>query len=163
MKFILIDRITDLVPNQRIAAQKALTLAEEYLADHFPTFPVMPGVLMLETLVQSAAWLMRTSTHFAHSMVVLAEARNVTYKSFVAPGRLLSIEVEAAERGEREWKFKGRGACGDQEMVRAQFRLRQYNLAERNPAWAEVDQEVIRRARMTLKLLGGLADPPQSV
>ena len=45
MKFVLIDRILELAPPQRIVTCKGLTLAEEYLADHFPAFPVMPGVL----------------------------------------------------------------------------------------------------------------------
>lgn len=155
VKFILLDRITALEPGKRIAAEKALSLAEEYLADHFPTFPVMPGVLMLESLVQSAAWLVRASTDFSHSMVVLAEARNVTYKSFVSPGRRLCLEVEASEAGDTEWRFKGRGTCDGQEMVRAQLRLRQYNLADRRAGWAGVDEEMIRRARSTFKLLGG--------
>src|SRR5262249_48698412 len=140
---------------KRITADKVLSLAEEYLADHFPTFPVMPGVLMLEALVQAAAWLVRASTDFGHSMVVLAEARNVTYKSFVSPGRRLCLEAETVESGESEWRFKGRGICDGQEMVRAQFRLRQYNLAERDPRWAQVDADLIRRARATFKLLGG--------
>lgn len=155
MKFILLDRITGLAPGRSIQSEKALTLAEEYLADHFPTFPVMPGVMMLESLVQSAAWLMRATSDFRHSMVVLAEAKNVTYKSFVSPGRTLSLEVEAVEQGEHEWRLKGRGACGAQEMVRAQLLLRQYNLADRNRAWSAVDTELIDQARRTYRLLGG--------
>lgn len=162
MKFLLIDRITSLEPGKRIATEKALTLAEEYLADHFPTFPVMPGVMMLEALVQSSAWLMRATTDFSHGMVVLAEAKNVTYKSFVSPGRLLSLSVEVAEQGADEWLLKGRGACGEQEMVRAQLRLRQYNLADRDPAWAAADAELKKNARATFKLLGGLASGPTS-
>lgn len=160
MKFILIDRIVKLVPGERIATEKALTLAEEYLADHFPTFPVMPGVLMLEALVQSSAWLMRATNDFAASMVVLAEAKNVTYKSFVSPGRVLGLEVEAVEKGAGEWLLKGRGSCGPQEMVRAQLRLRQYNLADRDAGWASVDADLRRSARTTFKLLGGLAFSP---
>ena len=61
MKFILIDRISVLERGQRIVAHKALSLAEEYLADHFPAFPVIPGVLMLEAMVQASAWLVRRS------------------------------------------------------------------------------------------------------
>ena len=48
MRFVLIDRIQEIVPGQSLTAVKNLSLAEEYLADHFPGFPVMPGVLMLE-------------------------------------------------------------------------------------------------------------------
>ena len=57
MRFILLDRVRELEAGKRIVAEKALSLAEEYLADHFPTFPVLPGVLMVEALVQSAAML----------------------------------------------------------------------------------------------------------
>ena len=57
MRFNLIDRIVEVRPGRGLQAVKNLTLGEEYLADHFPTFPVMPGVLMLETLVEAGAWL----------------------------------------------------------------------------------------------------------
>ncbi|MEE8169118.1 MAG: 3-hydroxyacyl-ACP dehydratase FabZ family protein [Phycisphaerae bacterium] len=156
MKFVLVDRINELVPGERVQTEKALSLAEEYLADHFPTFPVMPGVLMLEAMVQSAAWLMRATTDFAHSVVVLAEARNITYKSFVSPGRVLAVRVEVVEQGPGEWRLKGRGSCGEQEMVRGQLRMRQYNLRSGNPAWADVDAELVRQARTTFRLLGGV-------
>ena len=59
MRFVLIDRILDVQPGQSLVAVKNLSLAEEYLADHFPGFPVMPGVLMLEALTQAGAWLIR--------------------------------------------------------------------------------------------------------
>ena len=54
MRFNLIDRIVAVEPERSLQAIKLLTLGEEYLADHFPAFPVMPGVLMLQTLVE--AW-----------------------------------------------------------------------------------------------------------
>src|SRR6267154_3290533 len=104
MKFILIDRIISLQTTAgggcampRLVASKSLTLAEEYLADHFPTFPVMPGVLMLQTLVESAAWLLRITDDFQHSVIVLREARNFKYGSFMEPGRSLILTVEAVE------------------------------------------------------------------
>ena len=68
MRFTLIDHIVTLEADTEITAVKTLSMAEEYLADHFPHFPVMPGVLMLEALTQSAAWLIRVSEDFAHSM-----------------------------------------------------------------------------------------------
>ncbi|HWC90817.1 MAG TPA: beta-hydroxyacyl-ACP dehydratase, partial [Pirellulales bacterium] len=77
----------DLQPGVRITTIKSLSLAEEYLADHFPRFPVMPGVLMLESLTQTGAWLVRASEDFAHSMVLLKEARNVKFANFVVPGQ----------------------------------------------------------------------------
>src|ERR1044071_7015276 len=96
MRFNLIDRIVEVVPGKSLRAVKNLTLGEEYLADHFPTFPVMPGVLMLQTLVESAAWLLRLSEAFQHSIIVLREARNVKYGTFMQPGKQMNVEVELA-------------------------------------------------------------------
>jgi len=56
MRFNLVDRIVEVQPGRSIRVFKNLTLGEEYLADHFPTFPVMPGVLMLQMLVEAGAW-----------------------------------------------------------------------------------------------------------
>src|ERR1700752_3103368 len=94
MRFNLVDRILEVEPGKRIRAVKNLTLGEEYLADHFPTFPVMPGVLMLQTLVEASAWLLRLTEDFRHSVIVLREARNVKYGSFVEPGKTLVVTAE---------------------------------------------------------------------
>ena len=109
MRFVLLDKVTELVPGQKIVAVKALSLAEEYLGDHFPTFPVLPGVMMIEALVQTAAMLVRVTNDFSHSMVVLQEARNVKYKSFVKPGNLLTISVTAKSIGDEGSSFQGAG------------------------------------------------------
>src|SRR5437764_14752656 len=98
MRFYLLDRIVEVQPGKRLRAVKNLTLGEEYLADHFPTFPVMPGVLMLHTLVEAGSWLLRLSDDYSHSVIVLREARNVKYGSFMEPGRQMSITVELLER-----------------------------------------------------------------
>jgi len=153
MKFILIDRITELVPGERIAGIKALTRSEEYLADHFPRFPVMPGVLMVEAMVQAASWLVRATEDFAHSMVQLAEARNVTYKSFVSPGQVFELVVEAKEIGTDSSRFVGVGRCGETEMVKAHLALRHFNLADADPAMEAVDQRLIACARQQMELL----------
>ena len=153
MKFILIDRITELVPGKRISAVKALSLAEEYLADHFPRFPVMPGVLMVEAMVQASAWLVRVTEDFAHSMLQLAEAKNVTYKSFVSPGRVFELSVEAKQIGPSSSRFLGVGRCDQAEMVKGQWQLRHFNLADEEPAMAPVDQRLVASARQQMKLL----------
>src|SRR5215813_14669037 len=94
MRFHLIDRIVEVNQGKSLRAVKNLTLGEEYLADHFPTFPVMPGVLMLQTLVEAGAWLLRLSEDFRHSVIVLREAKNVKYGTFMVPGNRLHVEVE---------------------------------------------------------------------
>src|SRR5579883_3469326 len=97
MRFNLIDRIVEVQPGKSLKAVKNLTLGEEYLADHFPTFPVMPGVLMLQTLVEAGAWLLRLTDDFRHSVIALREARNVKYGNLVEPGRSLVVTAELAE------------------------------------------------------------------
>src|SRR5437899_382860 len=114
MRFVLIDRIVDLQPGKSLVAVKNLSLAEEYLADHFPGFPVMPGVLMLEALTQAGAWLVRETEDFAHSVVVLKQAKTIKYGSFVEPGRQLQIKVQVVDNGPRETRLEGKGLVDGQ-------------------------------------------------
>ncbi len=143
MRFVLIDRIIDLVPGQSLVAIKNLSLAEEYLADHFPGFPVMPGVLMLEALTQAGAWLIRETEDFAHSVIVLKQAKTIKYGSFVEPGRQLQIKVKLLEHGDRESQFKGEGVIDGQVMVQGRFTLTRYNLRERDPALHTTDAALV--------------------
>ncbi|RUL88493.1 3-hydroxyacyl-ACP dehydratase FabZ family protein [Tautonia sociabilis] len=147
MRFVLIDRILDLDPGRRIEAAKNLSLGEEYLADHFPGFPVMPGVLMLEALTQAGAWLIRDMEDFAHSVVLLKKARTIKYGSFVEPGRQLVLQVELVSHGERETEFKGKGLIDDQVMVGGRFTLTRYNLRERDPALHRTDAMIVEQLR----------------
>jgi 3-hydroxyacyl-[acyl-carrier-protein] dehydratase len=147
MRFVLIDRIVDLTPGQSLVAVKNLSLAEEYLADHFPGFPVMPGVLMLEALTQAGAWLLRDAEDFAHSIILLKQARTIKYGSFVEPGRQLELRVELTSRGEREAQFKGVGVIDGQEMVKGRFTLTRYNLRDKNPALHTVDASIVAGLR----------------
>src|SRR5437868_10243794 len=100
MHFQLVHRIMLVEPGRRIIMVKHLTLGEEYLADHFPTFPVMPGVLMLQALVEAGTWLLRVTEDFQHSIIALREAKNVKYGQFVTPGQELILTVELGERNE---------------------------------------------------------------
>jgi 3-hydroxyacyl-[acyl-carrier-protein] dehydratase len=153
VKFALVDRIVECHPPERLVAIKAVSLAEEYLADHFPTFPVLPGVLMLESLSESAAWLVRAAEDFAHSVILLKQARNVTYKSFMKPGGVLRTEVVCRNLSADESDFVGTGMCEDREVVKARFTLRHFNLGERDDALAATDARIIAQARARFEQL----------
>ena len=153
MRFILIDKIVSLEEGKRLTAVKSVSLAEEYLGDHFPTFPVLPGVLLLEGLIESASWLVRKTEDFAHSMILLEKARNVKYKSFLAPGSQIEYTVEAKAIDENVSRFSGFGVAGDEKIVEARFGLRHFNLSERNPALTAVDAQVVEELKGRYGLL----------
>jgi 3-hydroxyacyl-[acyl-carrier-protein] dehydratase len=154
LRFILLDKVRELEVGKRIVAEKALSLAEEYLADHFPTFPVLPGVLMIEALVQSAAMLVRVTNDFQQSMIVLQEARNIKYKSFLKPGNIMRLEMKAKGIEPTSSTFIGVGYVDDEPIVEGRFKLRHFNLAEKNAAWKEVDERIILEMRKRAQLVG---------
>ncbi|HVX11062.1 MAG TPA: 3-hydroxyacyl-ACP dehydratase FabZ family protein [Pirellulales bacterium] len=158
MRFTLIDRVVALEPGKNITAVKNLSMAEEYLADHFPGFPVLPGVLMLEAMTQAAAWLVRVSEDFRHSVVVLKEARNVKYNKFVEPGQTLTVTAELLDRSEQEVKVKAQGEVDGEQAVSARLTLATYNLADSDPERALADDVV----KLKLRELFALLDRPRS-
>ena len=157
MRFVLIDRILDVQsgrsrlagsntfssPAPFLQAVKNLSLAEEYLSDHFPGFPVMPGVLMLEALTQAGAWLIRDMEDFAHSIIVLKQARTIKYGSFVEPGRQLELRVELTSNDAKDCVFKGVGIIDGQEMVKGRFTLTRYNLRDKDPELHPTDASIV--------------------
>ncbi len=159
MRFNLVDRIVAVEPGKSLQAVKNLTLGEEYLADHFPTFPVMPGVLMLQTLVEAGAWLLRITDDFRHSVIVLREARNVKYGTFMEPGRQMRITAELIERDGPLATFKGRGEVDGASTVSARLTLACTNLRDRSPALAETDDHLVRHLRRQCALLRGELAP----
>lgn len=153
MKFTLLDRVTDVIPGQRLCALKAVSLSEEYLGEHFPTFPVLPGVFMLQALVEAASWLVRESLGFSSSLILLHSVKGVTYKSFVAPGHVLRVEVQCRRLDRSASDFTGTGSCDDAEVVKGRFALSHANLADRSPDYRDIDRRLIEQARKSWSLL----------
>lgn len=153
MRFTLLDRVVAIDPGKSITAIKGLSLSEEYLADHFPRFPVMPGVLMLEAMTQAAAWTIRLGEDFAHSIVVLRSARNVKYGDFVEPGKTLTVTAEVLSQDETTTKVKASGTVGGRTSLTARLVLERYNLADRQPHGAALDARVRAEMRRLWALL----------
>jgi 3-hydroxyacyl-[acyl-carrier-protein] dehydratase len=151
MRFCLLDRVVELQPGVRITGVKRLRPDEDYLQDHFPRFPVMPGVLMLEAMYQASAWLVRQSEGFAHSMVVLKEARNIKYAGFVTPGKELVVTAEIIKQDERLTTLKAQGTIDGNVAVNGRLVLERFNLAERYPKRANTDPYLRNEMRGVLK------------
>jgi 3-hydroxyacyl-[acyl-carrier-protein] dehydratase len=122
LRFQLIDRVLDQQP-ETLRAVKVLTSAEEYLADHFPSFPVMPGVLMLESLVQAARTLVAETEGPPEMPLVVSEVRNLRYGHMVRPGQSLEVEVSLRKREGGGWQFQGTGTVEQQMAVQGRFTL----------------------------------------
>ncbi len=153
MRFALIDRIVELEPGVRISAIKGLTMAEEYLGDHFPHFPVIPGVLMLEAITQASAWLVRATEDFAHSMVLLKQANSVKYGQFLEPGQVLMVTSEILKHEPHQTRLKARGMVDGRIIVSARLVLTQYNLGDTQPEYAGTDRATIKDLRNQFKVL----------
>ncbi|MCC6908347.1 MAG: hypothetical protein IT430_10435 [Phycisphaerales bacterium] len=106
MKFNLVDKVIEQT-EQRIVTIKAVTIAEEYLQDHFPTYPVLPGVLMIEALVQAARQMLTPVS--GNPRLVLGEVRALRYGSFVRPGEALKVEVSLVSQEDGRYNCKGVG------------------------------------------------------
>lgn len=156
MRFNLVDRIVEWEPGKSLKAVKALTMGEEYLRDHFPTFPVMPGVLMLQSTVEAASWLWRISSGFQHSIIALREVRSVKYGTFMEPGRRMEIAVEWKKTEGPLATFVGKcNVEGGAQTVSAQVVLEAYNAADRSPVGSYVDEKLAAHWRERFSWLSG--------
>ena len=130
MRFWLLDRICSYETDAELTAIKNVSLAEDYLADHFPEFPVLPGVFMLEAATQAGAWLVRLSENFAHSVVVLHEAKAVKFADFVTPGNALRMCVKQTKREGKLVHMRFQGEVDGQSCVSGRLVLECSNLAD---------------------------------
>ncbi len=153
MRLTYVDRIIELKLGERITAVKCLSLTEQYLGDHFPFFPIMPGVLMLEAMYQTAAWLVRASDNFQHSLVTLAEANNVKYSDFVEPGETLRVTAELVKQADDAYRFKCQGEVDQEVAVRGRLVLQVANLADFDKRQQPVDDFMVASLRRKFQIL----------
>lgn len=123
MRFQLVDQVVEQAAD-RVVTVKNVSAAEEYLGDHFPTFPVLPGVMMLEALVQAARHLLEADTATAgRGPWVLAEVKQVRYGNMVRPGEQLQLTVDRTRSEDDRQTFKGAGSVNGQNAVQGRFTL----------------------------------------
>jgi len=107
---LLIDRVEELVPHKRIVAIKAVTINEPFFQGHFPSRPIMPGVLLIEAMAQASGVLAVESLDLAGSgkLVYFMAIDSAKFRRPVEPGVLLRIEVELVQERGTVCKFAGR-------------------------------------------------------
>jgi beta-hydroxyacyl-ACP dehydratase FabZ len=106
--FLLVDRIIELVPRERIVGIKQVSINEPYFQGHFPNAPVMPGVLVVEALAQVGAVLaLREIEDRDSKLVLFTGIREARFRKPVVPGDTLRLEVTALRIGSRVQRMRG--------------------------------------------------------
>lgn len=115
--FLLVDRVEELIPGERIHAYKNVTINEEFFNGHFPHYPVMPGVLIIEALAQAAGVLSFKTMEQApseDSVIFFVGIDDARFKRPVVPGDRLDLHVSIERCVRGIWKYKAQAMVGDQ-------------------------------------------------
>lgn len=121
--FLLVDRVIAIEKHKSLVAIKNITANEPFFMGHFPVRPVMPGVLIIESLAQAAGILIVKSLdlpEYYEDIYFFAGVDNARFKRVVEPGDQLVLEVRVLKSG-RLWKFKGEAKVGGQLSCKAEF------------------------------------------
>ncbi len=120
---LLVDRVEELVPDERIAAIKAVSINEDFFNGHFPGRPIMPGVLIVEALAQAAGILAVESLGLAGSgkLVYFMAIEGAKFRTPVEPGCLLRLEVEFVQKRATVCKFAGKALVDGKLAAEASF------------------------------------------
>ena len=121
--FLLIDKVTDIVKNESAIGIKNVTVNEPYFSGHFPSAPVVPGVLQIESMAQTAAVLVAKSLDISDSsaLVLLTTIDNAKFRRPVTPGDSMSLSVTVKKMRNKLWKFEGEVIVNSQKMSECEF------------------------------------------
>jgi 3-hydroxyacyl-[acyl-carrier-protein] dehydratase len=121
--FLMIDRVVNIDPGKSAVGIKNVTANEPHFEGHFPSQPVMPGVLIVEAMAQSAAVLVvRTLDVIDHDMLVYFMTIDGTkFRRTVVPGDTVELHVSVLRRRGKVWKFSGEGRVGDEVCAESEF------------------------------------------
>lgn len=120
---LLVDRVEDIILDKSARGIKAVTINEPFFAGHFPGRPIMPGVLIVEALAQTAGVLAVRSLDLAGSgkLVYFMAIEDAKFRAPVEPGCLLQLDVEFIQRRATVCKFAGRASVGGKTVAEARF------------------------------------------
>jgi 3-hydroxyacyl-[acyl-carrier-protein] dehydratase len=120
---LLVDRVEEIILDERIRAVKAVSINESFFQGHFPGRPIMPGVLQIEALAQAAGVLAMESLGLVDSgkLVYFMAIDKAKFRAPVEPGCLLHLHVEFLQKRSSVCKFAGKAMIGDKVTAEAEF------------------------------------------
>jgi len=120
--FLMIDHV-ELVEADRIVARKTVAANEPFFQGHFPGYPIMPGVLIIEAMAQAGAVLAARQSTFdpARQVMVFMAIDKAKFRKPVLPGDVLKLEVVPLRRGTAVWRMRGEAKVGNVLVAEAEF------------------------------------------
>ena len=121
--FLLIDKVIDIVKNQSATGIKNVSVNEPYFTGHFPSSPVVPGVLQIESMAQTAAVLVAKSLNVSEStaLVLLTTIDKAKFRKPVVPGDVMLLAISVQKMRNKLWKFKGEVIVDSQKVSECEF------------------------------------------
>ena len=121
--FLLIEKVIDIVKNESATGVKNVTVNEPYFPGHFPSSPVVPGVLQIESMAQTAAVLVAKSLNISNSnaLVLLTTIDNAKFRKPVIPGDVMSLVISVKKIRNKLWKFGGQVIVESQKVSECEF------------------------------------------
>ena len=152
MRFVLVDRFLELKPGKRALASRVFPPDDELFADHFPGFPVVPGVLITEAMGQTGGWLVAATYGFDRwPLLVLVEGAK--FRRLVLPGEELRLEVTLAASRESSWQVRAEARVDGERAAEARLVYHAFD-----PVAAGIAPETFQGwVRSTFEAIGGPA------
>jgi len=120
---LLVDKIVALEKNKKVVGIKNVTFNEPHFMGHFPSHPIMPGVLIVEAMAQTSAVMVVKSSDFnpEDKLVYFMSIDNVKFRKPVVPGDVLELHIEVIQNRGAVWKFSGTGIVNGAKVTQAEF------------------------------------------
>jgi len=148
------------VDGDQITARKAVAVGEEYFIDHFPDFAIVPGVLMLEFLVQAATWHLKSREGFTRSHVYLSHVGHVKCSKLVRPPadlelhcELLDVKNQGENRLKSLYEYQGKVKYQGNAAVATRFTLSYASLKDVEPLFSHLEHKINARQQNTYRKL----------
>ena len=121
--FLLVDKVIDVIKGERATGVKCVTVTEPFFQGHFPDLPVMPGVLIIESMAQTSGVLVvhTLGKEFEGKLVYFMTIDDARFRNPVSPGDVLHIHVDVVRSRGMVWKFTGKAMVGDKLCAEATF------------------------------------------